>query len=102
MPLPLLHGVIPILITPFDATGRIDEESLANLVGFNIAAGVHGGVGERARAGAAIGRVHPGASHGGHTAIVRGADRRITVGDVRGVAAQIERLEAGHITPGVA
>ena len=42
MPLPLLHGVIPILITPFDATGRIDEESLANLVGFNIAAGVHG------------------------------------------------------------
>lgn len=42
MPLPLLHGVIPILVTPFDATGRIDEESLANLVGFNIAAGVHG------------------------------------------------------------
>ena len=42
MPLPLLHGVIPILITPFDAIGRIDEESLANLVGFNIAAGVHG------------------------------------------------------------
>ena len=42
MSLPLLHGVIPILITPFDATGRIDEESLANLVGFNIAAGVHG------------------------------------------------------------
>ena len=42
MSLPLLHGVIPILITPYDATGRIDEESLANLVGFNIAAGVHG------------------------------------------------------------
>lgn len=42
MTLPLLHGVVPILVTPFDADGRIDEESLANLVEFNIAAGVHG------------------------------------------------------------
>lgn len=42
MSLPLLHGVVPILVTPFDGDGRIDEESLANLVAFNIAAGVHG------------------------------------------------------------
>ncbi|RYY13906.1 MAG: dihydrodipicolinate synthase family protein, partial [Alphaproteobacteria bacterium] len=38
----MLHGVVPILITPFDSEGRIDEESLANLVEFNIRAGVHG------------------------------------------------------------
>ncbi len=38
----LLHGVVPILVTPFDSDGLIDEESLANLVEFNIAAGVHG------------------------------------------------------------
>lgn len=42
MTLPLLHGVIPILVTPFHEDGRIDEESLENLVAFNIAAGVHG------------------------------------------------------------
>ena len=42
MALPPLHGVVPILITPFHADGSIDEESLANLVEFNIAAGVHG------------------------------------------------------------
>ena len=42
MTLPLLHGVVPILITPFDSAGRIDEESLANLVEFNNRAGVHG------------------------------------------------------------
>ncbi|WP_375451348.1 dihydrodipicolinate synthase family protein [uncultured Devosia sp.] len=42
MPLPMLHGVIPILVTPFHEDGRIDEESLANLVDFNIDAGVHG------------------------------------------------------------
>ncbi len=42
MTLPLLHGVVPILITPFDDAGRIDEESLENLVEFNIRAGVHG------------------------------------------------------------
>jgi 4-hydroxy-tetrahydrodipicolinate synthase len=38
----MLHGVVPILITPFDSEGRIDEESLSNLVEFNIRAGVHG------------------------------------------------------------
>ena len=37
-----LQGIIPILVTPFDAEDRIDEESLANLVEFNIDAGVHG------------------------------------------------------------
>ena len=42
MSLPPLHGVVPILLTPFDEAGRIDEESLANLVDFNVAAGVHG------------------------------------------------------------
>jgi len=42
MSLPLLHGVVPILVTPFDEAGKIDEESLANLVEFNISAGVHG------------------------------------------------------------
>ena len=40
--MPKLQGVIPILVTPFDEKGRIDEESLANLIEFNIAAGVHG------------------------------------------------------------
>jgi 4-hydroxy-tetrahydrodipicolinate synthase len=43
MPSPApLQGVFPILVTPFDEQGRIDEESLARLVEFNIAAGVHG------------------------------------------------------------
>jgi dihydrodipicolinate synthase/N-acetylneuraminate lyase len=37
-----LEGVFPILVTPFDETGRIDEDSLARLVEFNLAAGVHG------------------------------------------------------------
>jgi 4-hydroxy-tetrahydrodipicolinate synthase len=37
-----LEGVIPILVTPFDDKGRIDEESLERLIEFNIAAGVHG------------------------------------------------------------
>ncbi|MCP4381221.1 MAG: dihydrodipicolinate synthase family protein [Hyphomicrobiales bacterium] len=37
-----MRGVFPILVTPFDEKGRIDEDSLANLVDFNIAAGVHG------------------------------------------------------------
>ena len=41
MNLPLLHGVIPILVTPFHADGTVDEESMANLVEFNIRAGVH-------------------------------------------------------------
>ena len=37
-----LTGVVPILITPFDEEGRIDEASLRRLVEFNIAGGVHG------------------------------------------------------------
>ncbi len=42
MPGQKLTGVVPILVTPFDAKGRIDEESLGRLVDFNIDAGVHG------------------------------------------------------------
>lgn len=42
MTLPMLHGVVTILVTPFHDDGRIDEDSLANLVEFNILAGVHG------------------------------------------------------------
>src|SRR5262245_26332317 len=37
-----MEGVFPILLTPFDEQGAIDEESLARLIEFNIAAGVHG------------------------------------------------------------
>jgi dihydrodipicolinate synthase/N-acetylneuraminate lyase len=37
-----MRGVFPILITPFDGAGRIDEESLRRLVEFNVQAGVHG------------------------------------------------------------
>lgn len=37
-----MRGVFPILITPFDEAGRIDEDSLRRLVDFDIAAGVHG------------------------------------------------------------
>ena len=37
-----MQGVFPILVTPFDAQERIDEDSLRSLVDFNIAAGVHG------------------------------------------------------------
>jgi dihydrodipicolinate synthase/N-acetylneuraminate lyase len=37
-----MRGVFPILLTPFDERGRIDEESLRHLVEFNVAAGVHG------------------------------------------------------------
>ena len=37
-----LRGIIPILLTPFYSEDRIDGESLANLVEFNIHAGVHG------------------------------------------------------------
>ena len=40
--LPLLHGVVPILVTPFDEAGRVDTESLRREVEFTIAAGVHG------------------------------------------------------------
>ena len=37
-----MQGVFPILVTPFDEQGRIDEESLRRLIDFNIEAGVHG------------------------------------------------------------
>ncbi len=40
--LPALHGIVPILVTPFDDTERVDTESLRREVEFNIAAGVHG------------------------------------------------------------
>jgi 4-hydroxy-tetrahydrodipicolinate synthase len=42
MPTETMRGVYPILITPFDERGRIDEESLRQLVEFNVTAGVHG------------------------------------------------------------
>ena len=39
---PRLEGVFPILVTPFDEKGGIDEDSLVRLVEFNLAADVHG------------------------------------------------------------
>src|SRR6478735_1371502 len=40
--LPALHGIVPILVTPFDDADRVDAESLRREVEFTIAAGVHG------------------------------------------------------------
>lgn len=37
-----MQGIFPILLTPFDDAGRIDEESLVSEVDFNLNAGVHG------------------------------------------------------------
>ncbi len=37
-----LRGIFPIVYTPFDAQGRIDEEDLASLVEHLLAAGAHG------------------------------------------------------------
>src|SRR5207342_2050274 len=37
-----LQGVVPALITPLDEDGRVDEASVASLVDFQLAAGVHG------------------------------------------------------------
>jgi dihydrodipicolinate synthase/N-acetylneuraminate lyase len=37
-----MRGIFPILLTPFDDDGRIDEESLRSEVEFTLAAGVHG------------------------------------------------------------
>jgi 4-hydroxy-tetrahydrodipicolinate synthase len=37
-----LHGVIPITATPFDADGRVDEDSIVTLVEFEARCGVHG------------------------------------------------------------
>lgn len=42
MPHDIPRGVYPILVTPFDETGAVDESSLRRLVDFNIEAGVHG------------------------------------------------------------
>jgi len=42
----MLRGIIPILVTPFDPAGRIDEASLRNVVRFELDGGAHGlGVG---------------------------------------------------------
>jgi len=37
-----MRGVYPILVTPYDERGRIDVDSLRNLVEFCLRAGVHG------------------------------------------------------------
>ncbi|MFH1084917.1 MAG: dihydrodipicolinate synthase family protein, partial [Chloroflexota bacterium] len=37
-----LRGILPIVYTPFDDQGRIDEEDLGRLVDYLIAAGAHG------------------------------------------------------------
>ena len=37
-----MRGVFPILVTPFDNSSRIDEESLRKLIDFNVDSGVHG------------------------------------------------------------
>ena len=37
-----MHGVVPILVTPFTPDGTIDVESLRSVVEFNLNAGVHG------------------------------------------------------------
>jgi dihydrodipicolinate synthase/N-acetylneuraminate lyase len=42
MPVEPMRGIFPILITPFDESGQLDEESLRSLIDFNIDAGVHG------------------------------------------------------------
>jgi dihydrodipicolinate synthase/N-acetylneuraminate lyase len=40
--IPNLTGIFPIVYTPFDAEGRIDEEDLERLVNYLIDAGTHG------------------------------------------------------------
>lgn len=42
MPTETMRGVFPILVTPFDEKGRVDDESMRQLIEFNLAAGVHG------------------------------------------------------------
>ncbi|MBI2468104.1 MAG: dihydrodipicolinate synthase family protein [Candidatus Rokubacteria bacterium] len=37
-----LGGVIPIAVTPFDDSGRVDEASIVTLVDFEARCGVHG------------------------------------------------------------
>jgi 4-hydroxy-tetrahydrodipicolinate synthase len=44
--MPILTGIIPVLTIPFDADGRIDEDSLRRVVHFELEGGIHGlGVG---------------------------------------------------------
>jgi 4-hydroxy-tetrahydrodipicolinate synthase len=38
----VMRGIYPILLTPFDERGQIDEESLRSEVEFNLSGGVHG------------------------------------------------------------
>jgi dihydrodipicolinate synthase/N-acetylneuraminate lyase len=38
----VMRGIYPILLTPFDDDGQIDEDSLRSEVDFNLSAGVHG------------------------------------------------------------
>ena len=40
--MPSLNGIIPILITPFDVDGHIDEDSLRRVVHFELEGGIHG------------------------------------------------------------
>ena len=40
--LPDLRGIMPIVYTPFDAAGRIDESDLASLIDYLLGAGAHG------------------------------------------------------------
>jgi 4-hydroxy-tetrahydrodipicolinate synthase len=37
-----LHGILPIVYTPFDADGKIDEEDVRRLVNYLLDAGAHG------------------------------------------------------------
>jgi 4-hydroxy-tetrahydrodipicolinate synthase len=37
-----IHGVIPAMLTPFDANGKVDEAALRQYVEFLLARGVHG------------------------------------------------------------
>lgn len=37
-----MRGVYPILVTPYDESFQVDDDSLQNLVEFNLKAGVHG------------------------------------------------------------
>lgn len=40
--IPDLRGIFPIVYTPFDARGQIDEEDLGKLVDYLVASGAHG------------------------------------------------------------
>jgi len=37
-----MRGVFPILVTPFDDSDRVDEDSLRSVVDYSVGAGVHG------------------------------------------------------------